>query len=142
MKMKLRNTVVTILLVVGGVGLIGLVSYNVCVFMGKCYRSYDSTFQTIGICTEADSFIPLITPSVQSGQLFVCGKIEGSTPRPGVLYLYHEGKIMYFTTEFWHEVGSFSEPLPLKYTQVPGNYQVRIGYARRELAKFTFKVAD
>lgn len=138
--MKLRNKVIGIFLAVGGFSLICLASYNVCVFMGKCYRSYDSTFQTIGICTEADSFTPLDSPSVQPGQLFVCGEIEGSTPRPGVLYLFHEGKIIYSTTEFWHEVGGFSEPLPLKYTQAPGNYDVRIGSARRELAKFTFKV--
>ena len=140
MKTKVRNKVVTIMLAAGGLALIGLVSFNVCVFMGKCYRSYDSTFQTIGICTDADSFTPLVSSKVEPGQLFVCGEIVGSTPRPGVLYLFHEGKIMYSTTEFWHEVGGFSEPLPLKYTQALGNYEVRIGDARRELAKFTVKV--
>ena len=128
------------MLAAGGLALTGLVSFNVCVFMRKCYRSYDSTFQTIGVCTEADPFTPLVSSSVQPGQLFVCGKIVGTTPRHGVLYLHHAGKIMYFTTEFWHEVGGFSEPLPLKYTQALGNYEVRIRDARRELAKFTFTV--
>ena len=118
-------------------GIISIVFYLTCLLFGKCYREYDSTIVNLEICSNT-SQRPVETISVNT-KLLVCGQIEGTTPRPGGLYLFYEDRVI-FTTDFRQDPGDFQQLISLDKPLIVGEYRVEIGYAKQILAETKFEV--
>lgn len=126
--------------VVGVGGTVFLILYVGCLAIGKCYLTYDSVITEIGICLDT-SYQPVTDVPHSTQQIYICGLIEGTTPRPGRLYLFYEGKVL-SSSDFDQQPGWFFQPLRTSQELRPGAYQVEIGYARRILAQTEFYVTD
>jgi len=125
-----------IIVLTGGAIFIAL--YLACLFMGRCYIEYTSTITELGICLDT-SYHPVQTPLANVEQLYICGNVEGQTPRPGGLYLYYEGKVIY-TDSFKEYPGIFHQLLLPSGPFKTGEYKVEIVYAKTLLAQATFEI--
>jgi len=121
-------------------GVVFVLFYFTCLLVGKCYLNYDSTFSEFYLC-RSPTAEPVPTVSKREEQLYICGKIEGTTPRPGGLYLFRNGVVV-LNTHFEQKPGSFIEPLPMPSELQPGRYRIEIGYAKRMLATTEFEVTE
>jgi hypothetical protein len=121
-------------------GTVFLIIYVGCLVIGKCYLTYDSVITEIGICLDT-SYRPVTEVPRSTQQIYICGLIEGTTPRPGGLYLFYEGKVL-STSDFDQHPGRFFQPLRTSQELKPGAYRVEIGYARRILAQTEFYITD
>ena len=109
-----------------------------CLLLNECYLEYDSVISEVGVCLDTD-YQPVANVPLNPKQLFLCGKIEGTTPRPGGLYLFYENRVIY-TADYKHDPGVFFQLLPTEQQLEPGKYRVEILYAKRKLASTEFFV--
>ncbi len=119
-------------------GTIFVLFYMTCLLLGKCYLEYDSTFTDFYLCQESTREAVHVV-STGSKDLFLCGNIQGTTPRPGALFLFHDD-IYVLQTSFEQLPGEFIEPLPVPEKLEAGHYRVEIGYAKELLASTEFEV--
>jgi hypothetical protein len=108
-----------------------------CWLLGKCYR-IDSTITAMGICLEGSN--PQMVTTVPKGtqRVYLCGRIEGTSPRPGWLELFHNEDVIY-GEHFEYQPGQFYHPILIP-NDASGLYVVEIGYAREVLARTEFSV--
>lgn len=117
---------------------IGLLLYAACLFLGRCYLQYDSTLAEIGVCLDTD-YQPVINVPISTEQLFLCGKVVGTTPHREVIDLLYEGEWIY-SIVVEQRPGTFFQPIPVNRIQRPGTYRIEIWYAKRLLATTEFSV--
>lgn len=132
--------VLIIAVVVGGIGFL-LVAYS-CLFRNSCYLSYDSEITEVGICLEEAVYEFVTTVPDHADHVYLCGRIEGTTPRPGRFHLFRAGTDLpsVYSTDFEEPVGLFFFSLERQKLLEPGEYEVQIGYARETLARTKFSV--
>lgn len=111
-----------------------------CLLLGKCYLEYDSTFTEFYVCQESTKEL-VRTLATGDEDLFLCGTIQGTTPRPGGLYLFYNDVVI-LNTHFEQLPGQFIEPLPIPTKLEAGRYRIEIGYAKRILASTEFEVTN
>lgn len=111
-----------------------------CLLLGKCYLEYDSTFTEFYVCQESTRE-PVRALSTRDKDLFLCGTIQGTTPRPGRLYLFYDDVVV-LHTHFEQLPGEFMEPLPMPEKLEVGHYHVEIRYAKRILATTEFDIVE
>jgi len=117
-----------------------LLFFLTCLLLGKCYLKYDSTFTEFYVCRESTRELIRMV-STEDEDLFLCGAIQGTTPRPGGLYLFYNDVVI-LNTHFEQLPGEFIEPLPLPTKLEAGHYRIEIGYAKRILASTEFEVTE
>lgn len=117
-----------------------LLFFLTCLLLGKCYLEYDSTFTEFYVCQEATGEL-VRTLSTKDEDLFLCGAIQGTTPRPGGLYLFYNDVVI-LNTHFEQLPGEFMVQLPTPKKLETGHYRVEIGYAKRILASTEFEVIE
>jgi hypothetical protein len=115
-----------------------LILYVGCLLVGKCYLRYDSAITEIGVCLDTD-YQPVVEVPSDTEQLFLCGKVEGTTPHRGALYLFYENEVIY-SADADQPPGTFFQRLPVDKIRQPGSYRVEIWYAKRVLASTEFSV--
>lgn len=118
---------------------VGLLLYSICLFLGWCYLKDDSTFSEIGICLTDEMYQPVRDVSAEIEALYLCGQIEGTTPRRAGFYLFFQNTVTY-TADFEHAPGLFFQSLPIPRMRQPGTYRIEMWYARRLLATTEFSV--
>lgn len=126
---------------VGIGGIAFLVFYIGCLVVGRCYLAYDSRIVELGICLDSTTYESVTTVPSQTKQLYLCGEIEGTTPRPGAIYMYFNEEVVY-TQGFEEKPGSFIQSLPSTTDLRVGEYRVEVYYARRLLAHVEFTVSN
>lgn len=137
----LREMRQVFVLVVGLASAAFLIFYLACLAFGRCHLTYDSHIVELGICLQNDAYAPVTSVPFLTKQLFLCGEIEGTTPRPGAIYLYFNGHVRYIQ-RFEQKPGLFFQPLPVMTDLRPGEHKIEVYYARRLLASVEFKVVN
>jgi hypothetical protein len=92
----------------------------------------------MGVCLEESN--PQIVTTIPKGTklVYLCGSIEGTSPRPGALYFFHDGQVVYYD-DFEHKPRKFFHLLPLS-SDASGTYVVEIISAKEVLARTEFSV--
>jgi hypothetical protein len=116
-----------------------LILYAGCLLLGRCYLRYDSQIRVISICLKNTTYQTVPSFSTDIEEIYLCGQIEGTTPRPGGLYLFFQDTVIY-TTDFEQPPGVFFKSLPIERMRQPGTYRIEIWYAKRLLATTEFSV--
>jgi len=131
-----------IALVLMVVGMFVLWSFR-CIFTGKCYLTYDSNITELGVCLDTE-YHPIMSISQATEDLYLCGVIDGVTPRRGSVYLFDkDGKSISVDSIFHHDLGIFYHPLTRAKEFQPGRYRVEIWYlqsGRRTKVQTEFEV--
>jgi hypothetical protein len=117
---------------------VSLLFYVGCLLVGKCYLRYDATIAEIGVCLDTD-YQPVVNVPSTTEQLFLCGKVVGTTPHDGWLDLFYEDEVVY-SADADQPPGTFFQPLPVDKIRQPGSYRIEIWYAKRLLASTKFFV--
>ena len=133
------NTELKRLLIWGAaVGIVVFFIYSLCLLFGVCYWTIDAEISELAICLDTE-YRPVSRVPASSDTVYLCGRIEGTPPRPGSLYLFHGNRVIY-TTDFNHSPGQFFQQLPARRLEEAGSYRVEIWYAREVLARTEFLV--
>jgi hypothetical protein len=116
-----------------------LIVYSTCIWLGRCYAQFDSKIADINICLSETEYQPRSSFPNNVSQVYLCGHVEGTTPRTGGLYLFSHEDVIY-TTEFAQSPGLFFQELPVEEIRIPGIYRVEIWYAKLLLNQTEFSV--
>ena len=114
--------------------------YFTCLITSRCNLNIDSKIAEASICLERDIYQPVLTVPRNVEQVYLCGQIEGTTQRPGRLYVSYNGEVI-LSEHFEHKPGQFFHVLPIS-LNLTGRYNVKIVYAKSELANVAFTVIE
>lgn len=111
-------------------------------FTGVWVPSYHAEIVELGICLHNSEYIPVQSFPNNTNQVYLCGKLQGTTYRTGILALFYENSVIY-QDDVRLELGTFFTPISLgKQNFKIGHYQAEIGYAHQILAQTQFTVVD
>lgn len=109
---------------------------------GVWVPSYNAEIIELGICLHDSQYTPVRSVPNNTNQVYLCGKLQGTTYRTGILDLFYENSVIY-QDDIRLELGTFFIPLSLgKQNFKIGHYRVEIGYAHQILAQTQFAVVD
>ena len=111
-------------------------------FTGLWVPSYNAEIVELGICLHNSQYVPVQSFPNNTNQVYLCGKLQGTTYRTGALYLFYEESVIY-QDDVRLALGTFFAPIALEnQTFKPGHYRAEIGYAHQILAQTQFTVVD
>jgi|GEM_PF-3479779 len=119
--------------------------------LGACYitgiipplASYNADITKFSLCLDNLGYTPISTIPKPTDKFYLCGVVEGTTNRPGTLYLFYEDTVI-FQKGLELKPGNFSVLIVIEQLdsfQV-GSYRVDIRYEKQILAETSFQVTD
>jgi len=124
-KLLRRAYLIILILVLGGIFVYWSLA---CLFTGKCYFTYDSDIIELGVCRDME-YHPVVSIPQGTNILYLCGIIDGVTPRRGSISLFNEdGKSLPVESIFHHNQGVFYHPITRTKEFGIGMYKVEIWY--------------
>ena len=99
-----------------------------------------STITEVGVCETDKQYSPVATVTLPAKNLFICGVIDGSTPRTVWFYIYDDDRAIAHTSGTIGPGPFFISRIAWISPLAPGDYRIEAGYEKVVVTRSKFDV--